>query len=274
MFSRITFILITVFWLCMNFLLWRSEFAWRNHIGVKIPVSVVWQKILTAPDNSGLLILHHGKETGRCQWSPNIGQELTASRMLTDGVPVDGPVPEPTGYRVQFDGSFSMLTAPSRLGFGFDITFTTNRDWQECEAGFKLHPGSDSWSFHAKASAKTLRFRMDSQGENFDHVYKFSELQNPQFLLQEFQLHVPFQLLDSLNAPAAGKPAAPLALGLEWEARSDWVTLGHTSVRAYRLQARLFDRFHIIIMVSQVGEILRVELPDEWALVNTQFSEL
>src|ERR1700677_3132366 len=189
MFSRIAFLLITVFWLCMNFLLWRSEFAWRNHIGVKIPVSVVWQKILTAPDNSGLLILHHGKETGRCQWSPNIGQELTASKMLTDGVPVDGPVPEPTGYRVQFDGSFSIL-APSRLGFGFDITFTTNRDWQECDAGFKLHPGSDSWSFHAKASAKTLRFRMDSQGENFDHVYKFSELQNPQFLLQEFQFPV------------------------------------------------------------------------------------
>ena len=37
MFARITLLLITVFWLCMNFLLWRSEYGndrhWADVIG-------------------------------------------------------------------------------------------------------------------------------------------------------------------------------------------------------------------------------------------------
>jgi hypothetical protein len=39
-------------------------------------------------------------------------------------------------------------------------------------------------------------------------------------------------------------------------------------VRVYHLQARLFDRYHIKVTVSRVGEILRVDLPDDWVLVN------
>jgi hypothetical protein len=172
------------------------------------------------------------------------------------------------------DGSLSLLpTGPNRLGFAFDIIFSTNRDWQQFKADFKFRPGRETWSLSSRASEKTLRFNMDNQDENYSHVYKFSDLQNPQFVLNEFQLPIPPQLLDSLGLPKPGQAAAP-ALGLAWEAHSDWVTFGHTSVRAYRLQAHLFDRFRIIVMVSQVGEILRVELPDDWVLVNAQLSEL
>src|SRR5271156_7120912 len=104
MLSRIALLLITVFWLSMNFMLWRSEFGGRNHIGVSVPSAVVWHKILTAPDNCDLSILHHGKSAGRCKWSVNIGQELTGAKDLPDGVPLDGPAPKPAGYRAQFDG--------------------------------------------------------------------------------------------------------------------------------------------------------------------------
>ncbi len=59
-----------------------------------------------------------------------------------------------------------------------------------------------------------------------------------------------------------------------WKARNDWVVMGHTSVRAYRLEATLFDRFRMMIIVSRVGEILRVELPDGWQLINDQLYSL
>lgn len=272
MFSRITFILITVFWLCMNFLLWRSEYGGGNRVGAKVPVAVVWQKILTAPDASGLQILHHGKETGRCQWSANIGQELNAGKMLTDDVPSDASPQKPTGYRIQSEGNFSVLNSPTRLGFTIDVTFTTNRDWQEFNASLKLRP--DTWFVHSRASEQTLRLRMEGEDENSDRVYKFSDLQNPQFLAQEFQLPISLQLLDALGLPTTSQSAAKLSTGLVWEAHNDWITIGHTSVRAYRLQAHLFDRYSIIITVSEVGEILRVELPDQWVLVNNDFSDL
>ena len=43
-------------------------------------------------------------------------------------------------------------------------------------------------------------------------------------------------------------------------------------MRAYRLQARLLDRYQARIFVSRVGEILRVDLPDEVVLLNDQLA--
>ena len=49
---------------------------------------------------------------------------------------------------------------------------------------------------------------------------------------------------------------------------------GHTSVRAYRLEATVLDKYRMRVIVSRVGEILRVELPDGWELVNDQLITL
>jgi hypothetical protein len=273
MLSRLTLVLITAFWLCMNFLLWRNEFAGRNHVGAKVPVAVVWQKILTAPDRSDLQILHKGKEIGRCDWSAAIGQELSPEKMLNDGVAVDSSTPKMTGYRIDFDGNLTILdNAANRLRFKVNAIFSVADAWQEFQATLTLRP--DIWEIHSKASEQTLHFRMRGEDETSDHVYKFSDLQNPRFLTKEFQLPVPLQFLDTIGSPGVGQSAVALSPGLVWEAHNDWIYLGHTAVRAYRLQARIFDRFMIIVIVSEVGEILRVELPDEWTFVNTQFSDL
>ena len=75
-------------------------------------------------------------------------------------------------------------------------------------------------------------------------------------------------LLPLLSSTNAGAPANSLALGLDWEARSDWLKVGHSRVRVYRLEARLLDKHRVVVIVSRVGEILRVELPSEITLVN------
>ena len=79
-------------------------------------------------------------------------------------MPLDGPAQKPTGYRIQIDGSFSFPTGPDRLGLNVDITFDTNRDWQEVGANFKLRPGKEEWHLHSKASEQTLRYRMNNVG--------------------------------------------------------------------------------------------------------------
>jgi hypothetical protein len=48
--------------------------------------------------------------------------------------------------------------------------------------------------------------------------------------------------------------------------------IGHSPVRTYRLQTRALDKYQITIFISRVGEILRVELPDELVLVNDQLA--
>ena len=59
-------------------LLWRSEFGNRHPFGASLPAEGVWQKVLTAPDNSFLSIRHHGKKVGTCHWSPSVGQDRAA----------------------------------------------------------------------------------------------------------------------------------------------------------------------------------------------------
>ena len=61
---------------------------------------------------------------------------------------------------------------------------------------------------------------------------------------------------------------------MQWVARNDWLKIGHAQVRVYRLQARLLDRYQIVVLVSRVGEILRVELPNGLLLVNEALSNL
>jgi hypothetical protein len=69
-------------------------------------------------------------------------------------------------------------------------------------------------------------------------------------------------------------PAATVSLGLEWEASTDWLPIGHTQMRVYRLEARLLGRFRAVILVSLEGEILRVELPDDIVLTNDVLTSL
>ena len=65
--SRFLFLFITLFWLTMNFLLWRSEFGGHQKVGSAVSLDVVVEKILTAPDASSLEVYHHGNKIGFCR---------------------------------------------------------------------------------------------------------------------------------------------------------------------------------------------------------------
>jgi hypothetical protein len=90
-------------------------------------------------------------------------------------------------------------------------------------------------------------------------------------MLEEFAGPLPLALLG--QAGGLSRPAG-LSLGLNWEARNDWLRIGHSQVRVYRLQARVLDRFQVVVVVSRVGEIMRVELPNGLLLVNEALTNL
>jgi len=71
--------------------------------------------------------------------------------------------------------------------------------------------------------------------------------------------------------PAVPQTPAALAGSLRWEAHLERLMLGREPVSAYRLETRVLGQ-PIVIHVSTLGEILRVELPggvtatlDEWS---------
>jgi hypothetical protein len=93
-------------------------------------------------------------------------------------------------------------------------------------------------------------------------------------LARQFGDTFALSLLSSMGLSSQLPAGLNAGLGLKWEGRRDSVLIAHSAVRAYRLETLLLDRYRIAIFVSRVGEILRVELPDEVVLVNDQLANL
>src|SRR5436190_21743205 len=115
MLSRVALILITLFWLLMNVLLWRAEYTGRGSAGSGLPAAVVWQKMLTAPDSSSLSILHQGKKIGFCHWMTSVGEEL--SQLTAADAPPEGMVKKMTGYRIQLEGNLALEDSATHVRF-------------------------------------------------------------------------------------------------------------------------------------------------------------
>src|ERR1051326_8219267 len=182
MISRIVLIVLTLFWLTMNILLWRAEYGREGSAGSSVPAEVVWRKILTAPDSSSLSIFHHGKKVGFCHWVSGIGEEL--AQITEDNSSPEGMVRHIRGYRLQLEGNVSSDEVGNRIRFESALTLTTNQLWQDFNLRIILRPAM--LEIHSSATEQRVKFHVDDGEEKFDRVIKFSELQNPQALLREF----------------------------------------------------------------------------------------
>ncbi len=259
MFTRIALLLSAMFCVTMNYLLWRSEFGGPNHRGSLVPAEVVWRKILASPDNSSLDVLHHGRKVGYARWA------VSERRGPAGGGNIAGA---PAGYRLDLEGSVALDATAGRIHLDLDVLLGADRSWQELD--LRASQRENGLAILARAAEGVVHLSTESEGEKVERVVTFAELQNPRALADAFAVPAPVELFGIPDWPADARGGVWPASGLAWEARSDRINLGHTAARAYRLQTRLLDRWQIVILVSPVGEILRVELPDEWVLASDE----
>lgn len=269
MIYRGVLILLTGFWVTMNVLLWRAEYGQPDPAGSALPADLVWHKILTAPDSSSLTIYHHRKKVGFCHWITSIGEDL--SRAKEEDVAPEGMVGRVVGYRIQLEGNLALSAeVANRLRFDGSLKLDRDRLWQEVLLRINLRPGS--WEIHSVAAEQTVQLKAEEGDAAFNQVFKFSELTNPGELARQFGDPFALGWMSALGFSGQWPAGSKASLGLKWEARHDSLRIGHSAVRAYRLEARLLERFGVVIFVSRVGELLRVELPDEVVLVNDQLA--
>jgi hypothetical protein len=265
---KLSFALITLFWVTMNALLWRAEFVGKE-IGAEVPVSLIWEKILTSPDDSGLAVNLAGERVGYVRWAPNIGEEIATGKKASEDANIEGRVKKLTGYTLHADGNF-VVEGAGRLRFDLDAKFAANNEWIEWTLKGIQRP--NTWSISANRKKETVEFTLGEGAAALKQTLKFSDLRNPGKLINDLDLAsvVPAAgvLLPNLMAAAGGTNSPSLALGLTWEGRQDWLQMGHSRVRVYQLRAHLLDKYEAIVIVSRVGEILRVQLPGDMTLVN------
>ena len=266
------FVVLFAFWLTMSVLLIRSEFGGVGKVASTVPAELVWNKMLTAPDDSTLEILHHGKNIGYCRWAPNVGEELATGKVHSEEL--EGRVRGPSHYTIDIEGNLLLDPASPRVRFENHAVFGANHTWKEVFFRAAMRPYA--WEIRAKSQEQTVKYRVSDGEAQQENVFKFSDFNDPMKVLSE-ALGMPFlpSLLPGLPPglkSGSGANKVPvldqLSLGLQWKARNDWMTIAHAQARVYRLEAHLFDRYQAVAVISRVGEILRIELPDEVVLVN------
>ena len=265
--DKVPLLLVSAFFVTMNVLLWRSEFGARGGLGTALPAETVWEKVLTSPDHSSLEIRHKGVKIGRANWSARINESPAAQLLNTDDVPPEGMIHAVTGSGLDCDATLT-LEDLTRLKLDFRLNLATNQAWQELNVKVTLRPALASWEFHASATNELLRFVADEGEGRQERSFRFSELQDPTKLAQAIGGPLLPATLAALGLPLQQAKPSSVALGLHWEARQDWMSVGRNPIRVYRLEARLFDRFKAVFLVSPVGELLRVELPNDVLLIN------
>ncbi|HMJ89611.1 MAG TPA: hypothetical protein VK530_07325 [Candidatus Acidoferrum sp.] len=271
--KRLTLAAVTVFWLVMMTLLWRSESGFGKPMGAKIPPQLVWHKILTAPDPSTLEIRHGTNRIGYCRWRADVGQELaTGAVMFDEADPVEGMVRNLTSYTLDVDGNIAVPDVAQRARFVFNLTFDTNRVWKHFMLRVTLRP--DIYEISANSTQKVLRVFVDAGADKFTREIPFADLQDPRKILLEFGGPALPLMFGIMGPPPATDTNAVATLPIKWEAQNDALMLGGNSIRAYRLKATLLDRYRATFYVSPVGEILRVELPQRVHLINDVISGL
>jgi hypothetical protein len=264
MIQRLTFLSITAFWIVMNALLWRAEYG-SHGTGVSVPVDLVWRKILTAPDASSLTVYQDGKKTGFCEFSTSVEQAMAA--LDEDKLPPEGIVAR-AGYQIRFEGNVSLGEFTNRLNFTGRLQFSSARAWRELN--LKLSSHLATVEIHSVAADQTVQLKVTSDGAVIEHNFTFADLQNPNTLLHVFGENFGGGPLSGLDWPAVPPAPAALAGNLRWEAHHERLMMGREPVSAYRLETRVLEQ-PVVIDVSTLGEILRVELPggitatiDQW----------
>jgi hypothetical protein len=269
--NRLVLLVLALFWGVMTYLLWRSEYGGAGDFGSPLPVDVVWQRMLTAPDDSALEIRHGRDRIGRVVWAPNVGQELAAGKV--DDLAQEGRVLAATHYSIDLDGLVQPV--PDERGYRLtsQVRFATNNAWEAFSLRVSQRP--DRWLINADATNRTVELSLLQDGAELARTFTFDELARPDKLLAEFGAPWAAALLAGALPGGAltGAGFAPerLAAGIKVDARQDWFEIGNSRLRAYRLRLQLSENLRVTIFLSRAGEILRAEFPDHWVFINEKF---
>jgi len=283
MVRRITFIGICLFFVTMNVLLWRSEFSGQKQLAGSIPPQVAWEKILTAPDDSTMEIIAGGQKSGYCRWIANVGEAVTTGKRSDENEIPEGMIAKPTGYSIDLEGNYLFRDPASdssahdaaqnprnlsRLRFEFHTRFTTNHVWQDFSLRTVLRPMS--LEIKSRENHQKIVVKFDDGTSRIERTINYSDLGNPGKILSEFGVSGVSGWLGYMGAMSGLGRAGTntMSFGLNWKAHNDWLRIGHSQVRVYRLETRLLDRYEVKVTVSRVGEILRIDLPGDLVLMN------
>ena len=262
MLKNITFALIAVFWVVMTALLVHSQFGSGSELVSSVPVRTVFEKILTAPDDSTLGIMADGVKIGYVRWRPLVQDAAATDQVASESEP-EGMVERISQYTLDLDGSFLLKQFERTIKIGANVSFNRQLQWQNFTIEGVVRPVI--LEIKGSSESRDLWLKTTADEQEWIRRVTFDELKDPGPLLQELNLPI---LQALLNPQLPGQAPPPLELNIQWQAHYDWLQIGSSRLRIYRLEGQLSDGLKMVVLVSRVGELLRVELPGRLKLFN------
>jgi len=289
MLKHLPLALITIFWLVMNVQLYRKDFQAADIAGGKVPMNLVWTKMLRSADDSFLYIVQGKRRLGDFRWSTDVVDfieqkpeelEEDAEIELSEEDSIfmtEGMVLSPGNYNVEIRSGRVNLKDYGLVNFEMLANFSTNNTWSSFE--LSLRQKRKLVQFTANATNETITVKMNSEDSEFLRELTFDDARSPQKLAAAMLGDSPVLgfaggLLSGLSTPQTQQ-----AFGLDQmvklamntlEARQDWLHVGHSRLRVYRISIRLPDNEEIAIQISRAGEIMRVKMPNGIELRNNR----
>jgi len=271
MMRRASFACLALFWVIMNGLLWRAEFGSKQTAGSAVPASLVWERILTAPDESSLSVSLQGQRLGYIRLRPTSGEKPGA--VASENEP-EGIVRNLSEYTLDIESSIAAQAMGKSVRVNAELAFEQSLDWKRFQARVQVRP----MVIEIKGDAAEGAVWLQAQEGETEWVRRFTmeDLRQPQKLLEQLGGEMASPLLPlavgawqgAMQSVTKTNTPASLSLGLDWKARSEWLRIGTSRVRIFRLESKLFGGRDIVVLVSRVGEILRAEIPGGLLLVN------
>ncbi len=251
----------------MNALLWEEEYGARRS-SVSIPLSAVWEKVLTSADRSVLNIRRDGRTIGTLEWTPSVVEPVRTN----DSVEIEGLVDQSEGYHIQavlrFFGTDPAL---GRLLIQGGADFAGDRSWRGLELRVDQRPRV--WTLRATSGTGEVVLDMEEGRRHVEQRFQTRDLSSVGALLGPMAAFLPAPGTAG-SSGSGGIPAEWLDRNLQWTAAQDWMKVGRSRVRIYKVTGRLGGALEAVAYVSRAGEILKVQLPDNLQLVSDALAGL
>lgn len=269
-------VLITGFWLGMNLGLVRTELGSRTGAGAaSVPVQAVLRKIVTAEEICPLEIRHQDRRIGFCKWTTGVMRDPAE----TEGSPgQEGMVKRVLGYNINLDGNVDLTAIRTPMHFNFAMELAPQLTWRRVE--LTLRSAAGECRVGAESAAGQLWLAVAVPGlPTVTNTLRLAEARDPETVLGFVARAVP----DS--GQAALLPGVLAARGVDGfrgvdsdlargqaalRAYNSVLRVGSADVRVYVLELAVSGRERARAYVSRFGEILRVELPSQITLHNTE----
>ena len=269
MWSRLSLVVLGLFWVVMTVLLWRSEYGTTDFSSTPLAPDLVWEKILTSPDSSSLAILHRGERIGFCHLISSVSDQYNT--LSVSNAP-EGLVRSIEGYTLDMSGTLGSDDGSLRVRFDGQLELTQSQDWKR----FRLQILNRPTIITLEGTREEGFLLVDVEGADvsFTRQIAFDELGDPEAVLRKILGPTGPLLLNAMPFGVQLPPTTNQSPSLEWKATADRMEIGQSTTHIYRLELNPMEGLSVVILVSRAGEILRVVLPDNVLLINEALTSL